>query len=432
MHMTDTIYALSSGAVPSGVAVIRISGPAAGGAVLALTRPLPEPRQAALRMIRRPGGEVIDQGLVLWFPGPRSETGEDMAELQLHGGRAVVQAVFDALAEQGLRLATPGEFARRAFQHGKLDLTAVEGLADLIAAETEVQRRQALGQAAGALGTLAESWREALLGLRAEIEARLDFSDEGDVAEKLPADFRQRIDGLRSAMAEALAGAASGERLRQGFRVAILGRPNAGKSSLLNALARRDVAIVTEEPGTTRDVLEVSLDLGGYPVLLFDTAGIREADSRAEAEGVRRAKRTAESADLILWLEDSTTKGEDAPRLPDRPIWRISTKVDLMGSVRQSGLGVSVVSGAGLRQLAEKLREEAADSLGPGNALVTRQRQKEAIQAALDALDVAPALADEVTADLLRRASEAIGRLTGRVGVEDMLDRLFAEFCIGK
>lgn len=428
----DTIYALSSGAVPSGVAVIRISGSRCGEAVLALTHPLPEPRRAVLRTLRTAKGEIIDQGLVLWFAGPKSETGEDMAELHLHGGRAVVQAVFNVLAGQGLRLAEPGEFARRAFQNGKLELTAVEGLADLIAAETEVQRRQAVGQAGGALARRAETWRERLLDLRAEIEARLDFSDEGDVTRELPSGFQLKIDRLRSEMAEAVAGAVSGERVRDGFRVAILGRPNAGKSSLLNALSQREVAIVTEEPGTTRDVLEVPLDLGGYPVILFDTAGIREADSKAEAEGVRRARRTAENSDLVIWLQDSTGESEPAPALPDRPTWQVFTKIDLSRSMYEAALGISVVSGAGLSELTERLRQAAEQSLGAGNALVTRQRQRHAIEEALEALKSAPALTDEVTADLLRRASEAIGRLTGRVGVEDMLDRLFSEFCIGK
>jgi len=301
---------------------------------------------------------------------PRSETGEDVAELQLHGSRAVVRAVFDVLAEQGLRLQSRVSLPPRVSEwQARPDRG--RGLGDLIAAETEVQRRQAVGQAGGALAKLAEAWREALLDLRAEIEARLDFSDESDVTERLPADFRQRIDTLRSGMQDALAGAASGERVREGFRVAILGRPNAGKSSLLNALSRRDVAIVTEEPGTTRDVLEVPLDLGGYPVLLFDTAGLREADSKAEAEGVRRAERTAESADLMLWLVDSTQDREPAPSLPDRPTWLIFTKIDLVGSARKDGLGISVVSGAGLNELTERLRQAAAESLGTGNAMVT-------------------------------------------------------------
>ena len=428
----DTIYALSSGSVPSGVAVIRISGPLAKAALLALTPRLPEPRQAALRTLRHPDGSIIDQGLVLWFPGPRSETGEDMVELQGHGSRAVVQAIFDVLVQHGLRLAEPGEFIRRAFQNGKLDLTEVEGLADLIAAETEVQRRQAIAQAGGALAKRAAAWREALLDLRAEIEARLDFSDEGDVAEALPADFSARFVALAAEMREALAGAASGERVRDGFRVAILGLPNAGKSSLLNALSRRDVAIVTDEAGTTRDVLEVPLDLGGYPILLFDTAGLREARSAAEAEGVRRARRTAESADLILWLADSTLPPEIPPALPDRPIWRVSTKIDLAMTGSSSGIGISVLSGEGLADLMEELGKAAAESLGSGSALVTRGRQKQAISDALEALEAIGGEAEEVTADLLRRASEAIGRLSGRVDVEDMLDRLFREFCIGK
>jgi tRNA modification GTPase len=429
----DSIYALSSGAVPAGVAVIRISGPRAGEALEALIGSLPEPRRAALRNIRAPGrDEVVDQGLVLWFPGPKSETGEDMAELQVHGGRAVVQALFDVLAALGLRLARPGEFLRRAFDGGKLDLTEVEGLADLIAAETEVQRRQALGQARGGLAGRAEAWRLALIDLRAAIEARLDFSDEGDVSEALPPEFGKRIAAVRTEMREALAGARSGARLREGFRVAILGRPNAGKSSLLNALSRRDVAIVTEEPGTTRDVLEVPLDLGGYPVLLYDTAGLRETASAAETEGVRRARLTAEAADLILWLEDASAPGEGALDVPNRPTWRIATKLDLAPAPAGTELGISVKTGEGLQTLLDRLSSAAAEGLGAGNALVTRERQKEAIGEAVAALSAAPASADEITADLLRAASEAIGRLSGRVDVEDVLDRLFNEFCIGK
>jgi tRNA modification GTPase len=428
----DSIYALSSGAVPSGVAVIRLSGPLAGRALEALAGALPRPRQAALRSVRWPGaGEVLDQGLVLWFPGPKSETGEDMAELQVHGSRAVIQAIFAALEELGLRLARPGEFVRRAFESGKLDLTAVEGLADLIAAETDVQRRQAMGQAGGALTVQAEAWRAALIDLRAEIEARLDFSDEGDVGEALPADFDERIAALRAEMESAIAGAGAAERVREGFRVAILGRPNAGKSSLLNALARRDVAIVTPEAGTTRDVLEVPLDVGGYPVLLFDTAGLREAGSVAEAEGVRRARRTAEAADLVLWLQDATRPAGPRPEVADRPTWKIPTKIDLVPGAAAND-GISVVTGAGLGALIEKLGAAAAESMGAGNALVTRQRQKEAIADAIAALKSVPGAAPEIKADLLRAAGEAIGRLTGRIDVEDVLDRLFREFCIGK
>lgn len=428
----DSIYALSSGTVPAGVAVIRISGPQAGEALTALSGALPKPRAAALRLLRRPGdGVVLDQGLVLWFPGPASETGEDMAELQVHGSRAVVQALFAVLGELGLRLARPGEFARRAFTNGKLDLTAVEGLADLVAAETEVQLRQAIGAAGGRLRRRADGWRETLIALRAEMEARLDFSDEDDVAEAPPADFAERVAALLADMREALADAASGERVREGFRVAILGRPNAGKSSLLNALSRRDVAIVTEEAGTTRDVLEVPLDLGGYPVVAFDTAGLREASSAAEAEGVRRARRAAESADLVLWLEDCTLPPEPLPEIAGRPVWRVATKVDLAPAKPAEG-GISVRTGAGLPELIARIGRAAAEGMGGGSALVTRQRQAEAIADAVAALDLVPGARDEIAADLLRSASEAIGRLTGRVNVEDVLDRLFSEFCIGK
>jgi tRNA modification GTPase len=329
-------------------------------------------------------------------------------------------------------MAEPGEFSRRAFDNGKLDLTEVEGLADLIAAETEVQRRQAVGQAAGALARRAERWRETLIDLRAEIEARLDFSDEGDVPDALAPDFWMRVRELSSEIEEAIGTAAAAERVREGFRVAILGPPNAGKSSLLNALSRREIAIVTDEPGTTRDVLEVPLDLHGYPVVLFDTAGLRESESRAETEGVRRARRTAADADLLLWLSDCEAPAAPPPDLPERPLLRLSTKIDLAPAAPGSDLGISLITRSGLIELIEKLTQSAADSLGSGNAVVTRQRQKEALLQAADALDKAQGKADEVAADLLRAASDAIGRLSGRIDVEDVLDRLFSEFCIGK
>jgi tRNA modification GTPase len=429
----DTIYALSSGAVPSGVAVIRISGPATRDALTSICGGLPDARRAELRVLRRPSdGSVLDEGLVLWFPAPRSYTGEDLAELQLHGGRAVITAVFQALSEHA-RLASPGEFSRRAFHNGKLDLTEIEGLADLIAAETEMQRRQAVGQARGALARRAEAWREALIALRAELEARLDFADEGDVPDALPEGFWAALDGLRADLADSLATGKSGERIREGYRIAIVGRPNAGKSSLLNALARREVAIVTEEAGTTRDVLELPLNLNGYAVLLFDTAGLREACSEAEREGVRRARLTAEAADLVLWLEDSTEPPGEAWPVPGIPVWRVRTKMDLSREPATSEvLAISAKSGEGLDVLAERIGETVAAATGSESAIVARQRQREAIEAAILALGEACGAADEVVADLLRSAGEAIGRLTGRIGIEDVLDRLFAEFCIGK
>lgn len=429
----DTLYALSSGALPAGIAVVRISGTGTRKALTALCGDVPEPRKATLTTIRRPAdGAILDRGLVLWFPGSRSFTGEDMAELHLHGSRAIVSAVFEVLAGEGLMLAEPGAFTRRAFDNDKLDLTEVEGLADLIAAETEVQRRQAMQQAEGELAARAGDWRERLIGLRADIEARLDFSDESDVTESLPEGFGAAVTALRGDMAEALQSAAAGERVREGFKVAILGRPNAGKSSLLNALARRDVAIVTAEAGTTRDVLEVPLDLSGYPVVLFDTAGLREAASEAEREGVRRAQRTAAGADLLLWLEDCCQPTEPPPDVPGVPMWRLATKIDLLEPSAAMPDGISVKSGGGMDRLVARLGEAAARSLGSGAALVTRQRQSEAIAAAVAALTAIDGTEDEITADLLRSASEAIARLSGRIDVESVLDRLFGEFCIGK
>ena len=428
----DTIYALSSGGLPAGVAVIRISGPGAGPCLRALGGSLPTPRRAELRAFSRPSdGAELDRGLALWFPGPASFTGEDCAELHVHGGRSVVQAIFDVLSAAGARYAEAGEFSRRAFLHGKLDLTAVEGLADLIAAETELQRRQALGQASGGLAAKAEFWRDGLLDLRAELEARLDFSDEADVPEALGPDFLSALDRIRTEMEDALRGAACGERVRDGWRVAITGRPNAGKSSLLNALAQRDVAIVADEPGTTRDVLEVALDLEGCPVLLFDTAGLRDTASAVEQEGVRRARAAARDADLILWLEDCRLPPEAPPVETDAPVWRVRTKVDLSAAPVE-GTVISVVSGAGMDGLLSRLAEGAREAMAGGAALITRRRQREAVAAAVAALSAMTGSDDEIAADLLRRATDAIGRLTGRVDVDAVLDRLFGEFCIGK
>ncbi|MBM3557629.1 MAG: tRNA uridine-5-carboxymethylaminomethyl(34) synthesis GTPase MnmE, partial [Alphaproteobacteria bacterium] len=302
-----TIFALSSGRGAAGVAVIRVSGPDSGNAITGLTgREVPKAREAALRRLVNPGtGTVLDQAMVVWFPGPASFTGEDSAEFHVHGGRAVVAAVLEALGEQpGLRPAQPGEFTRRAVFNGKMDLTAAEGIADLVAAETEAQRRQALRQAGGELAAIYGAWREALLALRAEIEALIDFPDE-DLPEGLEAQLRERLGKLRAAMGSHLAKANAGERVREGFHVAILGPPNVGKSSLINSLAKRGVAIVSDIPGTTRDVLEVHLDLDGLPVVVSDTAGIRETQEAIEMEGVARARARAESADFRVVLCDS-------------------------------------------------------------------------------------------------------------------------------
>jgi tRNA modification GTPase len=384
-------------------------------------------------VLRRPSdASVLDEGLVLWFPAPRSYTGEDLAELQLHGGRAVIGAVFEVLSAMGARLAQAGEFSRRAFHNGKLDLTEIEGLADLIGAETEMQRRQAIAQARGALTRRAEVWREELIGLRAEIEARLDFADEGDVAHDLPERFWATLGRLRADLIQALHDSKAGERIREGFRIAIVGRPNAGKSSLLNALVRRDVAIVTEEPGTTRDVLEVPLDLNGYPVLVFDTAGLRDAASAAEQEGIRRARLTAEASDLVLWLEDSADAQGEAPEFPGVPVWRVRSKIDLYAGRSSADLAISTKTGEGLDALLDRIAALVGSAAGAEPAIVARQRQLEVIVAALSALDQVRGAADEVAADLLRSAGDAIARLTGRIDVEDVLDRLFAEFCIGK
>ena len=345
MVMTDrsTIFALSSGRPPAAIAVVRISGPSAGAALKALIGRMPEPRKAALARVRDPqSGEVIDEALALWFPAPASETGEDVVELQLHGGQAVIAGVLDALGKiEGCRLAEPGEFTRRAFENGKLDLTRVEGLADLIAAETQAQRRQAFRQLKGLIGDRAEEWRRELIKALALIEARIDFSDEADVPENLvePALFAAQL--LRSKIAACLADSGHGERLREGLVVAIAGPPNAGKSTLLNRLAKREAAIVSPHPGTTRDVIEVHLDLDGYPLTLLDTAGIRESSDPVEQEGVRRARARAAAADLTLWVTDASVVGsavvggaveEVGQWPPSAEVWLLRNKIDLVGA----------------------------------------------------------------------------------------------------
>lgn len=446
----DTIFAVSSGAGRAGVAVIRVSGPGAAAALDALAGDVPVPRRAVVRTLRGQDGERLDQALLLWFPGPASFTGEDVAELHVHGGRAVVSGVLEALGRlRGLRPAEAGEFARRAFASGRLDLTEVEGLADLIEAETEGQRRQALRQLEGAAGAIYEEWRAELIDALALAEAGIDFVDEDDVPASIGPELGGRILSLAGRMRQVLADGRRGEMLREGVEVVIAGPPNAGKSSLLNWLARRDVAIVSEIPGTTRDVLEVRLDLAGVPVTVVDTAGLREAADTIEAEGVRRALRRAERADLVLLLyEDGGRVGE----MPASgvPVWRIASKADLQvgGGSPEAGtlsesladgaeMRISVVSGEGLGELVARLEAWVGQRVGSGgDALITRARHRAEIERALAALDRAAAgdydSGPELLAEDLRMAATAIGRIVGAVDVEDVLDAIFAGFCIGK
>ena len=559
MHSSAaTIFALSSGRPPAAIAVIRISGPRAGAALEALGVKVPPPRQAKLARMRDPrSGEIIDEALALWFPGPNSETGEDVAELQGHGGPAVIAAILDALGSiDGLRMAEPGEFTRRGFENGKLDLTAVEGLADLVAAETEGQRRQAFRQMKGLLGDRAETWRKRLIQALALVEARIDFSDEADVPEDLLGPALAIVQELRDEIGTALADGGRGERLREGLVVAIAGPPNAGKSTLLNRLAQREAAIVSPYAGTTRDVIEVHLDLGGFPMTLLDTAGIRETDDPVEMEGVRRARARAAAADLVLWVTDATAAGSTGPDLTAEggrhvPMWRIATKIDLLDAASADLLRSKDVQheGAGVDMLRSKESEGARDDgpdpsgVGPGRpgrltasggpaavvpsegrkvpegsglaeptatksngrrneslstevhgqisqaesvayknelisrsfdeikftlsgrsgdgvdrliaalfafaegqlagaeqALVTRERHRQSLAAVQQILSTALSRfggsrgegQEELLAEELRQAAVELGRLTGRVDVEDILDVIFRDFCIGK
>ena len=568
--MTDrpTIFALSSGRPPAAIAVIRISGTRAGDALTTLGVKIPEPRKAALARIRDSEHEIIDETLALLFPGPNSETGEDTAELQIHGGPAVIAATLDALSRiEGLRPAEAGEFTRRAFENGKLDLTAVEGLADLVSAETQGQRRQAFRQMKGLLGNRAETWRQRLIQALALVEARIDFSDEADVPEELIAPALAMARDLAAEIGVALADGHRGERIREGLVVAIAGPPNAGKSTLLNLLVKREAAIVSPHAGTTRDVIEVHLDLGGMAVTLLDTAGIRETDDPVEMEGVRRARDRAAGADLVLWLEDASGGGPMAdlatsglknepiapsPVIPGRepsgertrnperqpvapgfraqpfglsrndgdvrsatsspspigagpasppPVWLIRNKVDLaqrdssrsesnihpseadellvrfnkpLKNISNSPLptksepkdhtnsplrdmvkveltdrsepdidnndqvfNLSAVSGEGFEKLLAELTRFAGIFVGGAeSALVTRARHRHTLEETLAALRRAlqPDLAgqEDLVAEELRTAAAALGRLTGRVDVEDILDVIFRDFCIGK
>lgn len=449
----DTIFALSTVPGRSGVAVIRISGPEARGALAALTPgdPVPADRRARLRQLKDPEfgpgfGDVIDQALVLGFAGPRSFSGEDMVEIHGHGGRAVVDRLLSVLSRMpGLRPAEPGEFTRRAFDNGKLDLTEVEGLADLIDAETAAQHRQALRQMDGALGRLYDGWRQTLSRALAYAEADLDFPDE-DLPEGITDTIAPTLAGIGSSIRAHLADARRGERVRSGLEIAVLGRPNAGKSSLVNLLAQRDAAIVSAVAGTTRDVVEVHLDLGGYAVVVADTAGMREIGDEIELEGVRRARLRADSADLRVLVVDAADLDaagglpDDLAELCSRDTVVAVNKIDrLVGPVTLSAIegpaiGVSAVSGAGISDLVEMLVSMVRDRLsGDGGPPLTRARHRDALAECADALDRAMAAPlPELAAEDVRLAVRALGRVTGRVDVEDILDIVFRDFCIGK
>jgi tRNA modification GTPase len=454
MHPREqTIFALSSGRPPAAISIVRISGPQAKAALETLAGRVPQPRMATRILLRDSRQQPIDDAVALWFPGPASATGEDVAEFHVHGSRAVQAALFAALAAlENLRAAEPGEFTRRAFENGKLDLTEAEALDDLIHADTDRQRRQALRQLRGLLGDRARDWRARIIEASALIEAGIDFSDEGDVSSELIAPAVEAIRSLLGEIEEVLAAQGRSERLRDGLTVAISGPPNVGKSTLINLLARREVAIVSPHAGTTRDVIEVQLDLDGYPVTVIDTAGIRDTDDPVEQEGVRRARSRAADSDLVLWMTDGA-RGIGSGELETSPggaMWVIRNKIDLVSvdrltmpgawiSRREEGeaaFDISASRGDGIADLVAALTNFARDYFGASeDGLIARERQRQLLRETADALGRCLAVAgqgDELAAEELRVAAYSLGRLLGRVDVEDILEVIFREFCIGK
>jgi tRNA modification GTPase len=460
MHPRDqTIFALSSGRPPSAISIVRVSGPQAAAVLTLLAGKIPVPRMATRVLLRDRHRQPIDDAVILWFPGPASATGEDVAEFHVHGGRAVLAMLFAALSDcDRVRAAEPGEFTRRAFENGKLDLTEAEGLDDLIHADTDRQRRQALRQLKGLLGDKARDWRAQIIEASALIEAGIDFSDEADVPAELIAPALKKIKALLGEIQHVLAAQGHGERLREGLVVAIAGPPNVGKSTLMNQLARREVAIVSPHAGTTRDVIEVQLDLDGYPVTVIDTAGIRETDDPVEQEGVRRARARAAEADLVLWLVEARhQKSLDQGAVP---AWVVRNKIDLdtaeseaagprldagdpgqpaavLGQTqRHADFEISASRGDGVLQLIAALIVFAQNYFGAGEGgLISRERQRKLLQET--ALSLQRSLSavqegEELAAEDLRMAARSLGRLLGRVDVEDVLDVIFREFCIGK
>jgi len=435
----DTIFALSSGRLPSGVAVIRLSGPHVRFVIETIAGALPKPRMAAYRPFHSRAGEMLDQGLLLFFPGPHSFTGEDCAEFHLHGGVAVVDRFLRELSGfENCRMAEPGEFTRRAFANGKMDLTVAEGLADLVSAETEGQRRLALQVTSGAQRDLYDGWRRELIQARALIEAELDFADEADVPGSVSARVWQAMELLSGQIDRHLADGQRASVFRDGIHVAIVGAPNAGKSSLLNVLAGREVAIISEEAGTTRDLIEVKLDLGGIPVFLTDTAGLRETEGHVEKIGIERARARAASADLVLLLEDMSQPEPVEPPESGGVLWHIGNKKDLAGPVsgEKWDFLISARSGEGVDELIAAMTQFAEAKVGSiGDVVPTRRRHMDMLAEARREIEDAIGLESlplELRAEHLRRASQFLGRITGDVDVEDILDVIFSQFCIGK
>lgn len=441
MIFPDSIYALSSGLLPAGVAVVRLSGRHTRAALAAMTGSVPEPRMMRFGAISGLDGRMLDQGLTVFFPGPGSFTGEDCCEFHLHGGRAVVAAVLEAVsALDGFRQAEAGEFSRRAFLNGKIDLTGAEALSDLVSSETEAQRRFALANASGAQSKLYGDWRNRIVRGRAMIEAELDFSDQEDVPGSVSNETWADLEVLAGEIAQHIGSYRRAEIIRNGYKVVILGAPNAGKSSLLNALARRDVAIVTDEPGTTRDLVEVTLDLDGIKTIVIDTAGIRETAGKVESIGIARALESAQTADLILELFDLCGEASPLPQQNDVPRISVGTKRDLIPVDRQTrgapDFAISARIGEGVAELLAEIQRRASIAAGNfGDVMPSRIRHLELLGGCLSALreaveDKSGAL--ELRAENLRRASESLGRIAGTVDVEDLLDIIFSAFCIGK